>query len=1370
MWVILSEAANRAATFLFFEHLMWTLPFWIGPPMESTVCIRDQLMHHRNGLSCPSVMMYLELELIDDGVFASRNPDRLTALPNLPPLTFPLLWQGLSSFLTCLVHRGGVLALPHSPHSRDRPAMADRVMDMYDNSNLFGLDSLAGYSYDRDGPDTMDDALGCILEQLVADNGGEPNTETDIGEIEEQAELLIKQEIPEVKIKQEIPEAKIKQEIPEAKIKQEIPEAKIKQEIPDAKVQPMLPTQPVANQEPLNQGNDFMGTSNSGPRAPKIMKAPAVMTLGGCTVIQTQSLIPGQKQTFSANGSEVTFTKLLSGTPLQPGMTIVSGNTVQAKTPGPGAGGQLGGIRSLRKLLLKPPCSQPTPGISEGNMGIKPEVTLTSAPVQGDSKQIALALQQPHQANTTMGQPVKMVTIQLQVQQVADGQKFQIVHQTPGSVTLTAGGQQTYVVQTLSAPPKVVQQPQARSSQSSTAGQFPWRVGGQRESDSRKIDPQKQQEKANRIVAEAIAKARARGEQNIPRVLNEDELPIIKAYDGTKWKRKKKRVEAGAKPSTIRPIVRRKRKRDLSSDSSDSEEIPDQTSPAENRDGVQSSTSPATKQLTEEDSSDATETKKICPINTDMIKKEKDDEEPDSCDEIWWKGLSLYHEEINQTSNQYNDAIISLNTASAKEFNSSPEFKDPVGGTVFDVESPFQPSAENVSLQCFGNRTLKFQSSWYSDFPWLHYSPQLQAVLCFTCGKAESMGLLDTSRTRDSAFTVVGFSDWKNAWEKFESHQKSKNHEFAIWKLIHVLQNQKREAALQQQRKVRQAIPSACLNKLIHAMRFLIQRGHTFQGHKSIEEGLFELLKLLGQDNEMFRHWLMTNQNFTSAEIQYEIIGLMSHEIINLITKDVNQGSMYYSVIIDSIQNSDTQQLSLCLRYLDADMQSQEDFIGFIKPMEETGTSAANLILDLLARHSLPIDLLRGIAFEGTAGSSLCYMESCALLKQKQPLAMFVHCGAPSGSFLTRDSSHASPILQQALYSVNDLCKLFSKTTKYKFLLSEMTPCFTSQTRYLCPSKWCVHLPVINTVIQNYRLIIEGLEEMDTDTNEVGVRAHFLLEKFVEGNTFVSLLLIRSIMEPLNILNINLEEQNRLMDSTLKKVRMVKEILVRVRQEATVVDFLRQAEEVVTKHNLVPIATPPPRRWRCPAFDSADQQVAETTEDFFKKEYFKMLDAIISQLENRFLQQGFIEYCHLEDVLLCAGKGGESDSVIEEKLSILSKYPEFNMRMLKVQLEMFAHKNTYSSLAEAVRLYKSVTPEVEEIFSELGKFLKFLLIIPVSSSENEQACSPFQRLRTMLKFTTTETRSSDVAVCYVDEIRLDNLCLETIAHNFVQGL
>ncbi|KAM3940213.1 chromodomain-helicase-DNA-binding protein 8 isoform 3-T4 [Leptodactylus fuscus] len=511
--------------------------------------------------------------------------------------------------------------------------MADPIMDLFDDPNLFGLDSLTSDSFARDGPDTMDEALGLgnvlePLEQFTTDRG----------------------------VEQPIPDGS--QQRPEPQIVQDVT-------APIAQVEQVLTSQPVTIPEPINQGNPFMGTSTSGPAAPKIMilKAPPGMTVSGSPVTQIQALAPGQ----AANGGKVTFAKVLTGTPLRPGVSIVSGNTVLAKVPNPGVGGQPG-VRPVRQLLLQP--VRTSAAGTDASTGIKPGVTLASAPQQGDSKRITLVLQPPTQAaasgapqgqrhvvlgglpgklvlqgnqlaaltqaKTTQGQPAKVVTIQLQVQQPGAAgqtpQKFQIVQQAPGGLTLAPSGQQTHVIsqqgaQRLSVPLKVLLQPQAGSSQGAqqslsvvkvlnanevanlTANQTIMKVGVAGE--SRKLDNQKKQEKANRIVAEAIARARARGEQNIPRVLNEDELPSVNADDddGSRKKRKKKKGEPGdcavndkskkskscsssrskskSKPSTITPIVSKKRKRNPSSDNSDAEIVPSQASPAEDEDSVQ---------------------------------------------------------------------------------------------------------------------------------------------------------------------------------------------------------------------------------------------------------------------------------------------------------------------------------------------------------------------------------------------------------------------------------------------------------------------------------------------------------------------------------------------------------------------------------------------------------------------------------------------------------------------------------------------------------------------------------------------------------------------------------------------------------------
>ncbi|XP_066460027.1 chromodomain-helicase-DNA-binding protein 8 isoform X2 [Eleutherodactylus coqui] len=509
--------------------------------------------------------------------------------------------------------------------------MADPIMDLFDDPNLFGLDSLTSDSFTRDGPDTMDEALG-------------------LGNVLEPLEHLARG------AEQTIPHGSEPQ--PEPQILQNVP-------VPVAPAETVLPSQTVVIPEPVNQGNPFMGTSTSGPAAPKIMilKAPPGMTVSGSPVTQIQALAPGQ----AANGGKVTFAKVLTGTPLRPGVSIVSGNTVLAKVPNPAVGGQPG-VRPVRQLLLQPVRTSVGPAGTDANAGIKTPLTLTSVPQQGDSKRITLVLQQPTQtasgaqqgqrhvvlgglpgklvlqgnqlaaltqAKTSQGQPAKVVTIQLQVQQPGVAgqtpQKFQIVQQSAGSITLAPGGQQTHVIsqqggQRLSVPLKVLLQPQAGSSQGApqslsvvkvlnandvanlTANQSIIKVGA---GESRKLDNQKKQEKANRIVAEAIARARARGEQNIPRVLNEDELPSVSADDddGSRKKRKKKKGDPGdgslmdkskkskscsssrskskSKPSTITPIVGKKRKRNPSSDNSDAEVVPSQASPAEDEDSVQ---------------------------------------------------------------------------------------------------------------------------------------------------------------------------------------------------------------------------------------------------------------------------------------------------------------------------------------------------------------------------------------------------------------------------------------------------------------------------------------------------------------------------------------------------------------------------------------------------------------------------------------------------------------------------------------------------------------------------------------------------------------------------------------------------------------
>nr|XP_020460157.1 chromodomain-helicase-DNA-binding protein 8-like isoform X2 [Monopterus albus] len=161
------------------------------------------------------------------------------------------------------------------------------------------------------------------------------------------------------------------------------------------------------------------------------------------------------------------------------------------------------------------------------------------------------ALTQARAAGQAGGQP-KVLTIQLQVQQQPNqqgGVKYQLVSGAGNTsspqvlqISQGQGGQRVAV------PLKMLLQPQTSSTSSaggtvsvvkvintSTTGPSTTtttpsqairitKAPGEPAS-VRRVEILCKQEKANRIVAEAIARAKARGEKNLPRVLNQDELP-----------------------------------------------------------------------------------------------------------------------------------------------------------------------------------------------------------------------------------------------------------------------------------------------------------------------------------------------------------------------------------------------------------------------------------------------------------------------------------------------------------------------------------------------------------------------------------------------------------------------------------------------------------------------------------------------------------------------------------------------------------------------------------------------------------------------------------------------------------------------------
>lgn len=281
--------------------------------------------------------------------------------------------------------------------------MADPIMDLFDDPNLFGLDSLTDDSFNQVTQDPIEEALGLpssldSLDQMNQDGGG-----GDVGN--PTASDLVSP--PEETAPTELPKESTAP-VPESLTLHDYTTQPISQEQP---AQPVLQTptptsgllQVSKSQEILSQGNPFMGvsatavsSSSAGGQPPQsapkivILKAPPSSSVTGAHVAQIQAQgITSTAQPLvagTANGGKVTFTKVLTGTPLRPGVSIVSGNTVlAAKVPGNQATVQriVQPSRPVKQLVLQP-VKGSAPAGNPGATGppLKPAVTLTSTPTQ----------------------------------------------------------------------------------------------------------------------------------------------------------------------------------------------------------------------------------------------------------------------------------------------------------------------------------------------------------------------------------------------------------------------------------------------------------------------------------------------------------------------------------------------------------------------------------------------------------------------------------------------------------------------------------------------------------------------------------------------------------------------------------------------------------------------------------------------------------------------------------------------------------------------------------------------------------------------------------------------------------------------------
>lgn len=660
---------------------------------------------------------------------------------------------------------------------------------------------------------------------------------------------------------------------------------------------------------------------------------------------------------------------------------------------------------------------------------------------------------------------------------------------------------------------------------------------------------------------------------------------------------------------------------------------------------------------------------------------------------------------------------------------------------------------------------LKFQPNWFVEFPFLHYANDLNSIICYYCAFLY-LHNANVQRNVECTFIHKGFSQYKNAKEILRQHESSGAHKLAI-SMYKQLKEQTVDAQLSNQIKESQTNCRTAMLGVINAIRLLVRQGLALRGHNDDDGNLRELLQYTSKLCPGLATWLARPKNvtkFVSPSAQNEIIKLMYRSVLNSQLDKIRLSK--FSVMCDGTRDcSGKEQESICIRWVDPQLFVHETFIGLYDCSDgTTGEGLANMLLDVFMRCGLSLSNLRGQAYDGAGNMAGIYNGTQSHILRLQPLAPYVHCASHCLNLVVMSAMNSHPLTRDSVNLIHEIGVFVNNSPKMKAAFSNSVDRMGEShqavsIRPLCPTRWLVRAKAIETFMQNFAAILENLESVSNSNNfsaEQRASASGFVTMISKPDFLLAITMALEICRRLEKLNAACQGVAQSLSGTTAAVKIIVDDLKQIRNDDVFQQMFENVNNVLEANNLEHIGLPRQRRPPARLTGRAAAFVAPSALDHYRAIFFTLLDTTITQLQARFHQESMECCSELGKALLTGATNRVTDS-----------YPELPSAQLALEIGMFRRAYKYSSIDDAITLFRSLPTECRQLFPHVEQLLRLLLVLPVSSASSERSFSSLRRLKTWLRATMTQQRLNHIAVLHTHQEELDALDTTSILSEFI---
>ena len=391
------------------------------------------------------------------------------------------------------------------------------------------------------------------------------------------------------------------------------------------------------------------------------------------------------------------------------------------------------------------------------------------------------------------------------------------------------------------------------------------------------------------------------------------------------------------------------------------------------------------------------------------------------------------------------------------------------------------------------------QASWFSTWPWLHYQTHNpdDVVFCHVCVSALKSKRMERSRG-DLAFTSNGFKNWKDATISFKNHEASASHKEAL-QVVMVIPATCSDVGemLSREHAQEKSENRQCLLRILSNIRFLSRQGLALRGDgDEVDSNFMQLLKLRGLDDPRIEAWLSKKTNkYTSHEAQNEILKVMALSTLRKIASELSR-SQFFCIMSDKCTDaSNREQLVICIRWVDSNLEVHEEFIGLYKVENIQTDTIVAVIKDALIRLNLTLSKCRGQCYDGASTMKGAKSGVATQLLKDEPRAVYMHCYGHALNLAVGDTVKKCKVMKDSLdttFEVSKLVKFSPKRDiqfeKLKAGLAPDSPGF----RVLCPTRWTVRAASLKSVIDNYTVLQELWDLSKDETSDPSMKARII--------------------------------------------------------------------------------------------------------------------------------------------------------------------------------------------------------------------------------------------------------------------------------------